>query len=316
MHVKWIMTALLILATAPSNALSSDSYSDAFTTGIDTLHWTVSTDQPLYTVDDSNGDVRFAKPIGGSGFQYIRLDFRCTFTGDFDASVDFSDAMINRVSGTPGNQVQLNLVFGGQLFAVVRSDESPGGDNYHVFLSPPGAWAGAQSTVASQGTLRVVRTGSVVSGYFNGTLIHSGTYNSAPVTFMTFSLQNNGTNDPTSVTFDNFALVADSIDCPLATAADPRPRKPSLTLSTYPNPFNPSTTIALVLPADEHVALRVYDITGRLVRSLLDEDRHAGYSEARWDGRDDAGSTVPSGLYFIRASSAGESETVRALLLK
>jgi hypothetical protein len=210
----------------------------------------------------------------------------------------------------------LNTVFGGQLFAAVRSDESPGGDNYHVYTSPPGAWFGAQPTVATAGTLRVVRTGIVVSGYFNGTLIYSNSYNNLPVTFMAFSLQNNGTNDVTSVTFDNFSLVADSIDCPLATAVGERPATPAPALAAYPNPFNPSTTIAVVLPADTHVELRVYDIGGRLVKSLLDEDRPAGYSEVRWDGRDNRGRPAASGVYVVRVRAGTGTAMKKIVLLK
>ena len=82
MPAKRIATALLIVVTVASNALAIDTFNDAFTTGIDTLHWTLNTNQTLYTVDDSNGDVRFSKPIGGSGFQYVRLDLNCDFSGD------------------------------------------------------------------------------------------------------------------------------------------------------------------------------------------------------------------------------------------
>ena len=316
MTTRWLIPTLVALAIVPSFASSSDSFIDGFTAGIDTTYWAVNSNQPLYTVDDSNGDVRCAKTIGGSGFQYVRFDLRCNFSGDFDVSVDFSDAMIDRVNGAPGNQVQLLLVFGGQLFAVVRSDELSSGDNVHIFASPPGAWFGAQATTVSHGTLRVVRTGSMVSGYLDGILVYSAIYNSAPVTFMNFALQNNGTNDPTSVTFDNFSLVADTIDCPLATAVDTPPAGPSPTLTAYPNPFNPSTTIAVELPVEVHLELRVYDIGGRLVRVLLDERRDAGYSEVRWDGRDDRGAPAASGVYFVRLRAGADTAQKKIVLLK
>jgi hypothetical protein len=66
----------------------------------------------------------------------------------------------------------------------------------------------------------------------------------------------------------------------------------------YPNPFNPVTKIALTLRETARVRLCVYDIAGRLVRMLKDDTLDAGRHELTWDGRDDAGGSVTSGVYF------------------
>jgi len=71
----------------------------------------------------------------------------------------------------------------------------------------------------------------------------------------------------------------------------------------YPNPFNPSTTIAFELPKQSRVKVIIYDILGRMVKQLADETKQAGYVEYVWDGRNDHGSTVSSGLYFCRVST-------------
>lgn len=84
----------------------------------------------------------------------------------------------------------------------------------------------------------------------------------------------------------------------------------------HPNPFNPSTTIRFELAARGRVTLRVYDVRGALVRTLLDETRDAGAGSASWNGRDDAGRVVSSGLYFYRIESNGESRTRKMMLLK
>ena len=97
-------------------------------------------------------------------------------------------------------------------------------------------------------------------------------------------------------------------DSTLAGIAGPGGRSPVLprvfSLSqNYPNPFNPSTTIAYAVPAgreDVPVRLRVYDIRGRLVRSLVEEERDAGRYRVHWDGRDDRGTRVASGVYLYR----------------
>jgi hypothetical protein len=77
----------------------------------------------------------------------------------------------------------------------------------------------------------------------------------------------------------------------------------------YPNPFNPSTTINFALPEQSDVTIRIYDVTGRRIATLLNENRPAGYHNIVWD----AGS-VASGTYFYRIK-AGEFSTVKTLTL-
>ena len=85
----------------------------------------------------------------------------------------------------------------------------------------------------------------------------------------------------------------------------------------YPNPFNPQTTIAFSLKARSHVRIDVFDVTGALVRTVLDETRAAGaYGDVRWDGRDGSGHAVASGVYFYKLSADGFSQTRKMVLLK
>jgi hypothetical protein len=74
-------------------------------------------------------------------------------------------------------------------------------------------------------------------------------------------------------------------------------------LSNYPNPFKDATTIRLTLPRAVRINLSVYDIAGRKVRSLESGTVQAGTREFRWDGRNDAGLPVASGIYFVRLES-------------
>ncbi|MBI4417139.1 MAG: T9SS type A sorting domain-containing protein [Ignavibacteriales bacterium] len=70
----------------------------------------------------------------------------------------------------------------------------------------------------------------------------------------------------------------------------------------YPNPFNPTTTIEFTVPEDGHVLLRVYDISGREVATLVDEERKAGvYQQVVFDA-----ASLASGLYFARLQAAGK----------
>lgn len=84
-----------------------------------------------------------------------------------------------------------------------------------------------------------------------------------------------------------------------------------------PNPFNPQTTIAFDLPSEQAVSLRVYDVAGRLVDTLLNDDLgQAGRNDIVWKGRDKAGRMVPAGVYHYRLEAGGYVETKRMTLLK
>jgi len=82
----------------------------------------------------------------------------------------------------------------------------------------------------------------------------------------------------------------------------------------YPNPFNPSTTIRYQVDRAGPVSLRVIDVRGRVVRTLVNESREPGWYQVRWNGVDDSGQAVASGLYFYRMR-AGEFEDQKKLLL-
>jgi Zn-dependent metalloprotease len=83
-----------------------------------------------------------------------------------------------------------------------------------------------------------------------------------------------------------------------------------------PNPFNPSTRISFDLPADGYVSLRIYDLAGRLVRTLVGEPKPAGSHEIVWGGRDQGGKSVASGVYVVRLEANGVSERRRMVLAK
>ncbi|TET82834.1 hypothetical protein E3J38_01495 [candidate division TA06 bacterium] len=73
-----------------------------------------------------------------------------------------------------------------------------------------------------------------------------------------------------------------------------------------PNPFTTATTISYAVADARHTTLRIYDLTGRVVRTLVEEAREPGYYEVVWDGRDDAGNRVPAGVYFYRLEARAE----------
>ncbi len=87
-------------------------------------------------------------------------------------------------------------------------------------------------------------------------------------------------------------------------------------LGNHPNPFNPQTTISFSLPTNQDVTLRIYSARGRLVHSLLSGPQQAGLHHAVWDGHDDQGRGVASGVYFYRLVTGNESLTGKMVLAK
>jgi len=84
----------------------------------------------------------------------------------------------------------------------------------------------------------------------------------------------------------------------------------------HPNPFNPQTTISYSIPEASFVSLTIYDVHGRLVRTLVNQESPAGEHRATWQARDNQGRNVASGIYFARLEAGGRVETKKVVLLK
>jgi hypothetical protein len=87
-------------------------------------------------------------------------------------------------------------------------------------------------------------------------------------------------------------------------------------LRNYPNPFNPSTKIQFALERDAQVSLRVFDVQGRTVRTLIESYLTSGPRLVSWDGRDDRGRPLSSGTYFLRLEGGGAYMTRTVNLVK
>jgi hypothetical protein len=82
----------------------------------------------------------------------------------------------------------------------------------------------------------------------------------------------------------------------------------------YPNPFNPETTIKYQLPKASHVSLKIWNILGQEIRTLVDEDKEAGFYTLQWDARDNLDRRVASGVYLYRIE-AGDFRMTRKMLI-
>jgi hypothetical protein len=105
------------------------------------------------------------------------------------------------------------------------------------------------------------------------------------------------------------------------TLDDPTPVKPGKHFTNdlaqnYPNPFNPSTTIKYSVKANAHVSLKIYNVAGQLVRTLVNCDMTAGVYTESWNGRNNSGNPISSGVYFYKLVTKDFSMTKKMVLLK
>jgi uncharacterized Ntn-hydrolase superfamily protein len=84
----------------------------------------------------------------------------------------------------------------------------------------------------------------------------------------------------------------------------------------YPNPFNPSTTISYSLAQRAYVSMKIHDMLGREIRTLIAGDQAAGSHRTEWDGFDERGNRVPSGIYFYTLTAKGFRETRKLVMLR
>ncbi len=107
------------------------------------------------------------------------------------------------------------------------------------------------------------------------------------------------------------ALYASGVDDPAGPAQAPRVFQ---LLRSYPNPFNPSTTVEYEIPQGAPVTVRIFDLHGALVSELRRETQPAGRHQVTWDGTDSGGARVASGIYFC-AVECGDQALSRQLIL-
>jgi len=119
---------------------------------------------------------------------------------------------------------------------------------------------------------------------------------------------------PNDVNFDIYAM---NVVTQITSGVDDPARSPGFTFARpAPNPAQGPVTLRFALPNNAHVRLTIYDVAGRRVRAIADRDQAMGEHEIAWDQRDDAGRSVPAGLYFARMEVKGRVLTQKLITLK
>jgi hypothetical protein len=126
--------------------------------------------------------------------------------------------------------------------------------------------------------------------------------------------------DPeTSQTEKGSIQVENNRDCYYVSFKDEPENTPApvkLEASNYPNPFNPVTNIAYRLPEDSQISISIYNIKGQKVKTLVTGTQPAGSYNVTWDGKDESGKDVTSGIYFYKLRTQNNEITRKMLLLK
>jgi hypothetical protein len=151
-------------------------------------------------------------------------------------------------------------------------------------------------------------------------------YQSVSKEFMEFLRDENHTNNAGQLMYDAWAahgraapvaMVSDTLSVGVTSvAAGGSPPLVTALGANRPNPMGPSTRIAYSLAAAGQVQLSVYDVRGRLVRSLVGERQEAGSHAVTWDGRNESGESVPSGIYLFEMKAGGWTSVRKAVLMR
>ncbi len=266
--------------------------------------WDMDTD-PMWNTE---GDWAWGQPTGGGG-QYGNNDPTSGFTGSnvygYNLSGDYTNNM-------PERHLTTGAIDCGDLEAVSvkfqrwLNVEQPTYDHAYLRVSNDGvAW----TTLWQNGA--VVEDNAWSEHEFDISAVADG----QSTVYLRWT---QGTTDGSWLysgwNIDDVEIWALQPD-QLSAAGEPSRRLATLH-ANVPNPFNPQTSVSFELTAPARARLAVYDMRGHLVRTLTDGALPAGTHTAIWDGRDAAGRSMPSGGYVFRLSAGGDTQVVKALLVR
>ncbi len=160
-------------------------------------------------------------------------------------------------------------------------------------------WSGGSHTVTSGSDLDDPEVGQLFDTPLNSSN-----------TSVSFTFTQVGTQDFFCRPHLNFGMTG-TVNIIAVSAVENTPARTAIRLlPNSPNPFNPSTLITFALPEERtghtEVSLRVFDLKGRLVKVLMEESVDTDRHTVRWDGRNDRGKGVPSGVYIYRLDAGGQ----------
>jgi hypothetical protein len=292
-------------------------WNDGFEDG-NASDWTIANAGATIAVDNTvaHGGTWSLKVTGASGAGQGATANSPGFGGFIDTTQPYSISFWFRYSDFHWDQF---CVFG---HARVLLDYP----SYPIKYDPNGDWSGllnlgnALNTYIPANTWKEVvlvvnpttRQYTVTMG---GTLLGTASYNAGVVPSSTlWFADNHSSSNFLNAWFDDFRIAG----CPIVTdmPMGESPARTALRFLASPNPFGPRADVRLDLATKTRLDLEVYDVSGRLVRTLASGDEDAGSRVFSWDGRNGRGETVSAGVYFVRMRAGNEEETRKITLLR
>ncbi|NIV15479.1 MAG: T9SS type A sorting domain-containing protein [Aliifodinibius sp.] len=179
-------------------------------------------------------------------------------------------------------------------------------ENVAAFLSSPNSCVTITASNNNYGNIAPGANATIAGHYMIRFDNSCGTNTTIPIDLEISSNSYVYWNDSFSITLDPVGIPANS---------DKLPDKFAL-YQNYPNPFNPATAIQFALPGTEHVKLQIYNMAGQLIKTLINKKLQAGYHEAIWDGREQNGTKVASGIYFYKFTAGSFTKVRKMMYLK
>ncbi len=262
--------------------------------------WSGAIDWTLYTVNLSSGT---------HSFKWLYAKDESAATGQ-DAAwidlVDFPGTGIQPTAGITLSETSLSLIMdAGSTASLPLTIGNVGSFQLDYVTSSTDVAKNNLPWLSVTPPVDTVHPSSVkaLSVNFDSNFLWAGTHTASLV----FS-----SNDPDHP--DTLVAVELSVT-PVSAVGDGLPRH-LVFHGAVPNPFNPATDIKFSLPGNASVDLGIYDIAGRLVRTVVSRTMVAGAHSERWDGRDNSGLSVASGIYFARLRVDSETSIKRMALVR
>ncbi|RPH60023.1 MAG: T9SS C-terminal target domain-containing protein [Acidobacteria bacterium] len=320
---------LLALVSLVSPTLAEEctcvgTWSDYFADGVLDSTWVVG-GPACGSVSEAGGELLLSKSSCNGSLSFTMDPSKVTVCGDFDAQVDFRVTAFtaNNYARYASFQVR-DAVNGSNRAIIERYAENPPfcAPSTHLYKSWINVanncdanvkWA---NTLDTSGRFRIQRVGDQISLYYWAgawILLKSATWVTGAVAVGVYTGTVPLVGTASQAYFDNLTIT--SQECPTSVRAVPL--AVAHLLQNYPNPFNPETNIAFVVPnAGARISIEILDVRGRRVRTLLRGWSDGGPHSVPWDGRDDTGREVGSGVYFCRLHSAAGADTKKTVLLR
>ncbi|RKZ30072.1 hypothetical protein DRQ36_06730 [bacterium] len=262
---------------------------------VEIVVWMTGNDwSDVFTSDDTTAIGRF---LDGGGKLFITgqdIGYFCNemawsgfYQNRFKAEFVADDTDILTVIGSPGG------IFDGLIYDIIGGD----GAGNAVYPSEINAYGG--------GVLAMQYNGGSMPG---AAVVYEGAYSLVYFAFPFEAISTQADRDSTMARILDFLRSS-----PVVEDGVQKPEKP-LIISAAPNPFNPATELSFEITEPENGRLEIFDINGRKVAVLAEEALETGRHTFIWNGRDDFGRELPSGVYMARLI-VGEKKTTRKLLL-